>query len=141
MDTREEVEAITEKMLIEGEEEEASAVRAKALVVPSLEAPTMGDEGGRASPLRPEATLPLARSPGGGAEGGSAPSSSLGPATGLGEPVGTSWALEVVGQPTGSEPRCASAIQATHQCLVRLGADLAAEEEELDAERARLVEV
>jgi hypothetical protein len=60
--------------------------------------------------------------------------------TDLGEPSGISWALEVVGRPTGGEPRCATAIQAAHRCLDRLGVDLAAEEEWLDVEHARLME-
>jgi hypothetical protein len=46
----------------------------------------------------------------------------------------------VVGRPTGGEPRSATAIQAAHRCLDKLGADLAAAEEELDVERTRLAE-
>jgi hypothetical protein len=75
MDIHKEAEASAEKRLVEGEEE-ASAVQDKAQVVSSPGATIMGDEGARASPLRPGATPPPAVSSGGGAEGGSAPSSS-----------------------------------------------------------------
>jgi hypothetical protein len=76
------------------EEEEASMEQAKATVVPSPEAPIMGDEGARASPQRPEANSTPARSSRSGAAGGSAPSSSRGPAMDLGKPGGISCVLD-----------------------------------------------
>jgi hypothetical protein len=121
-------------------EEETSVGQAGTMAAPPPEALGMNNERARASPQRPVAATTPARGTGGDTERGTAPSSTRGPAMDLGEPSGVSWALELVGGPTGREPLCAAAIQAAQRCLDKLSANLAAEEERLDAERACLTE-